>query len=434
MLLERARAEHPHRVLVLDQKHRAGAGQVARQRGLVGADARGAGFGHAVMARQVDRESGALSRLALDEDETAGLGDDAIDGRKPQPGARADLLGGEKRLEDAFQIFLRDARCRYRDTSICDVMAGRHGLVAAADRRLVDDIGGADGQGAAIRHGVARVDGEIDDDLLELALIDLDEAEVAAMHDLELDVLADEAAQQMRQIRERVGDVEDARLQGLLAREGQQLAHQIGGAVGVLLDLHDVGEGRVARPEAQQQKIAKADHRGEQIVEIMRHAAGELADRLHLLRLGELRLDLLLLGGVDEMQDEAALAVAAHRQRGGFPVPKAQLDRPRGQRAVGRLGELGRDLGALGIGQEAHQRLADERRGLGAEECAERRIRLRKAPIAVNQRDADRSVSEEPLEALLRPAQRFLPIALGREVAHHRAGAQGFAAHGSRFG
>ena len=179
-----------------------------------------------------------------------------------------------------------------------------------------------------LRHGVARVDREIDDHLLELALIDLDQAEVAAVNDLELDILADKAAQQMRELGQHVGDVEDARLQGLLAREGQELAHQVGGAVGVLLDLHDVGEGRIARPEAQQQQIAEPDHRRQQIVEVVRHAAGELAHRLHLLRLGELRLEALLLGGVDEVQDEpdlariAAAAEPADEDRGA-PVARA---------------------------------------------------------------------------------------------------------------
>ena len=62
---------------------------------------------------------------------------------------------------------------------------------------------------------------------------------------------------------------------------------------------------------AQQQEIAEADHRGQQVVEIVRDAAGELADRLHLLRLRELGLEVLLLGRVDEMQDQAAIAVSA---------------------------------------------------------------------------------------------------------------------------
>ena len=50
------------------------------------------------------------------------------------------------------------------------------------------------------------------------------------------------------------------------------------------------------------------DHHRQQIVEIVRDAAGELAHRLHLLGLRELDLEVLLLGRIDEMEDEAALA------------------------------------------------------------------------------------------------------------------------------
>ena len=104
---------------------------------------------------------------------------------------------------------------------------------------------------------------------------------------------------------------EDARLQRLLAREGEQLAHEVGGAVGVLLDLHDVGEGLVARLVAQQQQVAEADHRRQQVVEVVGDAAGELADRLHLLRLRELGLQALLLGHVDEVQDHCGTGIRA---------------------------------------------------------------------------------------------------------------------------
>src|SRR5438067_7913648 len=57
----------------------------------------------------------------------------------------------------------------------------------------------SDTQRAAAWHRVAGVDGEVDDNLFELPLIDLDEVEVTPMHDLQLDVLADQPAQQMRQ-------------------------------------------------------------------------------------------------------------------------------------------------------------------------------------------------------------------------------------------
>jgi hypothetical protein len=54
---------------------------------------------------------------------------------------------------------------------------------------------GLDGQGAALGHGVARVDRQVDDDLLELALVRLHRAQVATVHHIEFDGLADQPAQ-----------------------------------------------------------------------------------------------------------------------------------------------------------------------------------------------------------------------------------------------
>ena len=106
------------------------------------------------------------------------------------------------------------------------------------------------------------------------------------------------------------------RLQRLLAREGEQLAHQAGGAHRVLPHLVDLGEGGIAGRVAHQQQIAIADDRLQQIVEVVRDAARELADRLHLLRLRELRLERLLLGGVDEIENRLRRAVMGAAGRG----------------------------------------------------------------------------------------------------------------------
>lgn len=72
-----------------------------------------------------------------------------------------------------------------------------------------------------------------------------------------------------------------------------------------LLDLHDVAKGRVAWSRAQEQQIAKSDYRGQQIVEIVRDTTGELADRLHLLRLRKLSFKIFLFGDVDQIKHEA---------------------------------------------------------------------------------------------------------------------------------
>ncbi len=202
-------------------------------------------------------------------------------------------------LEDAVQDVLRDAGAGVGDLQH-HIGTGRHHVGAALHRLGGADVLGLDGKLAAVRHRVAAVDREVDDHLLELAGIGAHRFQVLAVDHVELDVLADQPPQQMREFTQNVGHVEDARLQGLLAREGQQLAHQVGGAVGVLLDLHDVGEGLVAGAVPEQQQVTEADHRGQQVVEVVGDAAGEETHRLHLLRLRELLLQPTLLGRIHE--------------------------------------------------------------------------------------------------------------------------------------
>ena len=162
------------------------------------------------------------------------------------------------------------------------------------------------------RHRVAGVDDEIDDHLLELVEVGLDQPQVAAVDDVELDRLADQPAQQHLQFRQHVVELQRLRAQRLPAREGEQLPHQPRRAIGVLLDLHDVLEGRIGRPVIGEQQVGIADDRGQHIVEVVRDAAGELADRLHLLALGEILLQRALLGGV-EREDGRARALVALR-------------------------------------------------------------------------------------------------------------------------
>ena len=211
------------------------------------------------------------------------------------------------------------------------------------------------------------------------------------------------------------------------------MSHQIGGAVGVLLDLHDVGKRGIARLEAHQQEVAEANHRGQQIVEIMRDTAGQLADRLHLLRLGELDFQVLLLGDIDEMEHQPAIAALEpveppEKEDAGLVAQPfdADLDRTRRRRAFGRLDSLTvRSRRSSSLRLKLDQRLADQIARHRAEQFAEPHgSPLPASAVAVDQRDADRRVGEKPLEALARQAQRRLPLALRREVADDRMRAQ----------
>ena len=126
-------------------------------------------------------------------------------------------------------------------------------------------------------------------------------------------------------------------LHGLLAAEGQQLAHQGGGAQRVLVDLVDLLEGGIARLVAHQQEFAIADDDGEQIVEVMRHAARQLAHRLHLLRLGEFGLQRLLLGDIHQIKHRlAARGMGLAKSSAMRSSPPARLGAAQLHRLAGR--------------------------------------------------------------------------------------------------
>ena len=83
---------------------------------------------------------------------------------------------------------------------------------------------------------------------------------------------------------------EPARLHDLLAAEGEELPRERSGALGRAPDLLDVGTGADRRAELVEQQIRVAEDRGQDVVEVVRDAAGEPAHRFHLLRLAQLHL------------------------------------------------------------------------------------------------------------------------------------------------
>ena len=86
------------------------------------------------------------------------------------------------------------------------------------------------------RHGVARVDRQVHDDLLDLAGIGLDRASRARDHH-EVDVLADQAGEHLQVFGDDLVEVDHFGRQHLLAAEGEQLARQRRGAFGGAGDL-----------------------------------------------------------------------------------------------------------------------------------------------------------------------------------------------------
>ncbi|HEY3540965.1 MAG TPA: hypothetical protein VGK79_00355 [Gaiellaceae bacterium] len=248
-------------LLVLDEQHGARARARCHRRSRRG--------DHDVrIERQANRESRALAGRARDMDRPAELRDDAVDGRQPEPCALADLLRREERVEDPG---LR--RLVHADAGVGDDQLDRAALDVHGDR-----------EDAAPGHRVARIHREIEENLLELAAVD---ARGRAWTDLvaDVDVLGQQPAKDRVEALDDLCDIHLLELQDLPAREREQLSGQLGRAVAGDRDRVDVLAQDLALGHVPLQQRGVAVHCRHQVVEVVCDAAGELADRLHLLRL-----------------------------------------------------------------------------------------------------------------------------------------------------
>ena len=184
---------------------------------------------------------------------------------------------------------------------------------------------------------------------------------------------------------------------------------------------------------AQQQQVGEADHRGQQVVEVVRDAAGQLADRLHLLRLGELELQVLLFRGVDKVGDKAAGFSGPirhtgheHRADGIARASETDLERCLGSARFVLIpsGELRADRLAILFVDQVEERNSGQALGLRADKGAESAIAFGQPAARIEQRDTDRRFEEKPLEALDGALERLGHGPFARQVTHDRAGAQ----------
>src|SRR5215467_2836274 len=142
------------------------------------------------MARKEDTERRA-AWLRVRVNKSASLLDDAVDGGKPEACSLADLFGGEKRLENLLDDLRRNARpaVAHLDQHIVGL---RHAFVGKLLAFLGGNIVRAQRKLAAVRHGIAGIDRQIHDHLLELRNVDPYRPQVAAMDDLQRYLFADE--------------------------------------------------------------------------------------------------------------------------------------------------------------------------------------------------------------------------------------------------
>jgi len=279
-------------ILVLDEEDGFGpaGGGEGKRSGAVG-------FRRAIDTGEINGEDGTAAELALDEDVTAALLDDAVNGGKAEASAFAFFFRGEEGLEDAGLGFAVHA--------LAVVADGDHDVGAVFDESIFravgiveGDAGGANADFPAVRHGVFGVDDEIHDDLFELSGIGAGAADGGGETGGEFDIFADQRAQETFHVRDDSVDVDDLEFKMLFTAEGQELAGECGGAIGGLLNGFDLGMERVGRGELVEENLGVAADDHEQIVEVVSDASGQTANGFHFLRLTELIFKDAALGDV----------------------------------------------------------------------------------------------------------------------------------------
>ena len=142
--------------------------------------------------RQVDLERRAAARLGVRPDMAAGLRDDPVDGREPEPGALAGRLRGEERVEHAVERLALHAHAGVADGEHRRSRPARAPTCWRANCSSSSTFAVVIVRLPAVRHRVARVDREVHQDLLDLARVGARVAEVVGEVRRQLDLLAEQ--------------------------------------------------------------------------------------------------------------------------------------------------------------------------------------------------------------------------------------------------
>src|SRR6266850_1304993 len=252
------------------------------------------GYCH-VDARHVDRERGAAPGGARHVDCAAGVSDDAVNERQSEPGPLADLLRREKRLEDAAERCFVHARPRVLDGET-RIGSGDHGAVR--QRALGADLGGFEGhaQRTFPAHRLNRIRAQIHHDLMQLRRVTEYLQRRGGQLRLEAYFGVQRAAHELQRLGDDPAEIDSDALAVLAAAIGEDLVDQAARPVRRGENVLRVALEWRARGGLLDEHFGVAQDASEDVVEVVRDATSEAADRLHLLRLPQALLEPRALG------------------------------------------------------------------------------------------------------------------------------------------
>ncbi len=287
--------------------------------------------------RQIDGERRAAARRTVHLDEPGILLYDAVDRGQSQPRTFSLRLCRKERIEYPAERLPVHAGAVIGDQQPHKLPRIEPDAIRAVGF-AESDVLGSDGDGARSVDRVACIDAQIGQDLVNLRGVHGDGPEPVGGFPYEGDVFADQPAQDVQKPPDDLVKIEHLRGNGLLAREGQKLAGEVGTAFRRHADLLEFGKCGVCGVDLGLGQLRVAENHAEHVVEIVRHASGQTAYGLQFLRLGQLAaqpllffLSLLALCDVlhrGHHADNASLLVPDHRGRKAGVEERAVLPAP----------------------------------------------------------------------------------------------------------
>src|SRR5205085_5491909 len=172
-----------------------------------------------VNTRKVTAEGSAALRLTVDKNVAATLLYDPVHRRKAEPCALG-TFGGKEWFEDAGLGFTVHAKPGVADSEH-DVVACFDRSMRAGEVFVQADVRSLDHQLAAFWHSIARIHGEVHDDLIDLAGVGPHGADRRSRHHNQIDVLADHAGEHFQVLSDNVVEVQYLGREHLLSAKGQ---------------------------------------------------------------------------------------------------------------------------------------------------------------------------------------------------------------------